>query len=280
MKIIEKDKELISDDIINEIHELQNIELNILLDVDKFCRDHKIKYFLGEGTLLGAVRHNGFIPWDDDVDIIMLREDYEYFLSMAPTLLSPKYEVQHSTTVDNYWSPFIKIRLLDENQKYRQQHIAHLTSHNGAYIDVFPLEFVPEEMSLKCRLQSTKIRFFRGMLSLKLGLRKPKNLKQYIMKMIGFIYSVKTIHIKLDNEFNRYNSGAKNYVANLASYHKLESQIVPAEIYKESVDCDFEGNKLPIPKNYDYLLKKIYGDYMKLPPVNERYTKHHFNEID
>ena len=84
--------------ILEEIHALQDIELEILLDVDRFCRENGITYFLGEGTLLGAIRHHGFIPWDDDVDVIMKRADYERFLQLAPEGLGKQYEVQHPTT--------------------------------------------------------------------------------------------------------------------------------------------------------------------------------------
>lgn len=259
-----------------ELKELQKIELEILLDVDRFCREHGLRYFLGEGTLLGAIRHNGFIPWDDDVDIIMPRRDYNKFLELAPKLLAPKYEVQHFTTVENYWSPFIKIRSLAENQKYRQGHIAHLTKHNGALIDIFPLEYVLEPGSLRLKAQEFRIRFFRRTLIVKLGLEKPDSYKGRIFFFVGKLYSVKRIHRILDKEFNRYNDKERPYVGNLASYHKLEHMVVPASVYKESIGHEFEGHLLPVPKEYDLLLKTIYGNYMELPPEDERRIKHSF----
>lgn len=262
-----------------ETKELQEIELKILIDIDQFCKEHNIQYFLGEGTLLGAIRHNGFIPWDDDVDIIMPRGDYNRFLELAPRLLKPKYEVQHSTTVENYWSPFIKIRLLSKEQKYRQGHIAHLTTHNGVLIDIFPLEYVLKPGNFRLKLQFFRIRFFRAMLFIKLGLLSANSANSYkrkILRFIGKFYSVSKIHKMLDKELNRYNDKKRLYMGNLASYHQLENVVVPAYVYGESMDYEFEGYVFPIPKGYDLLLKTIYGDYMQLPPENEQCFKHHF----
>ena len=98
------------------LKELQRQELAILLDVQAACNELGIEFFLGEGTLLGAVRHQGFIPWDDDVDLLMKRSEYDRFLRLAPPLLAPKYKVQHSTTVANYWSPVMKVRLVEGDE--------------------------------------------------------------------------------------------------------------------------------------------------------------------
>ncbi|MFA5676233.1 MAG: LicD family protein [Christensenellales bacterium] len=260
----------------NDIRELQLAELKILLDVDSFCREYGIPYFLAEGTLLGAIRHGGFIPWDDDVDIMMKREDYNRFLQIAPGALGEYYEVQHATTVENYWSPFIKIRLIKGGQKYRQQHIAHLTDNNGPCIDIFPLEYVPHKKSAAQTLQSVYIRYLRGMLSLKLRLRAPKNIKQKAAKLLSVFYTVNGIHERLERTFNKYNGKPTGYIAALASYHKLKCQTVPARVYDKSVTVDFEGHMLPVPWQYDFLLTHIYGDYMTLPPQEERAVKHHF----
>ena len=268
-------------DILDEIKELQQIELGILLDVDRVCREEGIEYFLGEGTLLGAVRHHGFIPWDDDVDLIMKRPEYERFLQVAQRALGEKYQVQHFTTVENYWSPFIKIRLVAGEQKYRQQHIAHLTRNNGPYIDIFPMEYVPKEDSPAQRRQSFKIRLFRGMLSYKLGLRRADTLKKKIVRLCACFYSVKRIHKTLDKTFKKYASlGKTDYLATLASYHDYKCQTVPASVYDEQLFVDFEGHQLPIPKEYDYLLTKIYGDYMTPPPLDQQVIKHHFEDED
>jgi lipopolysaccharide cholinephosphotransferase len=264
--------------VMDQIQELQQIELKILLDVDAFCRQNGIEYFLGEGTLLGAIRHNGFIPWDDDVDIMMKRDMYERFLALAPKALNGKYEVQHPATVENYWSPFIKIRLLGDDLKYRQAHIAHLTDHNGPYIDIFPMEYVRRDRGSALKIQSKYIRVLRGMLSQKLGLKPALTAKQKVLRMLSAFYSVSRIHKSLEKYFKIQGPEPKAYIASLSTYQKLKGQVVPADVYDEQVYVDFEGHKLPVPAGYDLLLTKIYGDYMTPPPEDQRVIKHHFTD--
>lgn len=279
---IQSPQETETQSILREIHELQEIELGILLDVDRFCRENGITYFLGEGTLLGAIRHHGFIPWDDDVDIIMKRADYERFLAMAPNGLGTQYQVQHARTVENYWSPFIKVRLTEgaAASSYRQSHIAHLTDHNGPYIDVFPMEYVPKQKSIGQTIQSLHIRFLRGILSLKLHLHAPNGAKQRFMNVLSHFYTVPQIHKALHKSFTKYGPEPRAYIATLASYHPLSGQTVPAEVYDAPVDVAFEGHMLPVPKGYDTLLTTVYGDYMTPPPEDQRVIKHHFYSED
>ena len=264
-------------DILKEIHELQDIELAILKDVAAVCQKHNIKFFLGEGTLLGAIRHNGFIPWDDDVDIIMERSEYERFLKIAQEELGDTYKVQHPTTVKSYWSPFIKIRKVKGDIKYRQQHIAHLTTENGPYIDIFPMEYVPELMSKEIKKTAFFVRYYRGMITYKLGLRKPKKFKRKILKLASHFYSIEKLHKRLNETFTHFGTDEKEYMATFASYHPLKRQICKSENYKEAIMWDFEDTKMPVPVGYDEILTTIYGDYMTPPPEEKRIIKHHFD---
>ena len=108
------------------LRQLQLLELEILLEVDRVCKKHNITYYLGEGSLLGAIRHNGFIPWDDDIDILMKREDYEKFLQIAPVELGKDYFLQNSFSEKNFWVFFSKVRLLRKTD-FNQLDISNLT---------------------------------------------------------------------------------------------------------------------------------------------------------
>lgn len=262
--------------VMEEIKELQQIELSILLDVKAVCEKHGIMFFLGEGTMIGAVRHHGFIPWDDDIDVIMPRGHYEKFLEVAPKELGAKYEVQHSTTVENYWSPFIKVRLLEHDTKFNQSHIAHLSKNNGPYIDIFPIEYVQDKSGLAYKKTGLFVRLYRGMLTYKLGLRKPPHWKGKLLKFVSNFFSVKAIHNGLEKTLEPYKKGPAPYMATFLTYHKLGSQVSEASNYDSAIEVDFDQYKMPIPVGYHNILTTIYGDYMTPPPEDQRVFKHHF----
>lgn len=263
-------------DLKKKLRKLQLTELKILKEIDRICTKYKIRYYLGEGSLLGAVRHQGFIPWDDDMDILMQREDYEKFLRVAPSEISKDYEIQHSTTIKNYWSPFIKVRYLKKSS-YHQQHIAHLSDHNGPLIDIFPLDNVPKKDSLQQYIQAMQIKLYRGMISYKLGTRNPRKWKGRIVKFLSHFYTLKRLHANLDKTFKKYNSKNNKYIVNLASYYSYKKQTVPKNWYGKPRLVKFEKNMFPIPKEAEKILSSIYGNYMELPPEEKRVIKHHFD---
>lgn len=265
------------DNSVNKQRRLQLIELDILKEVDRICKKNHITYYMAEGSLLGTIRHHGFIPWDDDLDIMMLRKDYEKFLEVAPKEINDKYEIQHASTIKKYWSPFIKVRYLNNNE-FAQKHIAHLTDHNGPLLDIFPVDNVPEIDSFGQHLQAIKIKLYRGMLGLKLY-RKPKKIKSWIVWFLSHFYSVKKLHKNLDKTFKKYNNKNNKYLVNLASYYNYRKQTFPLKYYGKPKYVKFENMKVPVPKEADKILAKIYGNnYMDIPPLEKRVTKHHFED--
>lgn len=254
---------------------LQKLELEILIEFDKFCQNNNLKYYLAEGTLLGAVRHKGFIPWDDDIDVMMPREDYEKFLKLAIKKFNKNYKIQCIQTEPKYWVIASKIRMLKDTG-YVQNDVLKMTDNAGVYIDIFPLDYLPEIYSKEIAFNFKMIRLLRRMLWLKTGFSKKKSLRNKILKFFANFISVEKYHELIKKRMTKYNNRPHKYIVNYGSYYPLSKLIIPAHVYGEGKYLDFENYKFLVPNDYDYILTNVYGDYMQLPPENKRKHKHTF----
>ena len=238
------------------MNDVQKCALDILVVVDKVCKEHNIEYFLGYGTFLGAVRHKGFIPWDDDIDIIMKREEYQLFCTKIYKYLPEPYQIIFSKR-GRYANYYAKVH--NTNTTFIEKtEIADKSRYKGVFIDIFPIDGLPKHnWSLKLY---NKIRLVlrRGMTC--------HNLKDSKLGKISFKekvaclmpYSIYlSLHEILMKSFKLYNS-------NLATGEQEKSIFDNIDYY------EFEGLKFPGVKDYDAYLKKCYGDYMTLPPEKER----------
>jgi len=265
----------VEDQVLAEVRKLQLIELEILKEVDRVCRENDITYYLGEGTLLGAIRHEGFIPWDDDVDILMPREDLNKFMSICDEKLKSNYKLQYYHNVDSYWVQSPKVRLLDKTE-FTQSALKKYTNDVGPYIDIFPLDYAPDSFK-KLQRQEKYIKTYRRILFLKTGFSTPKNWKHKLLKFYSKFLTVKEIHEKMVGAATKYNQGSRKYLCNFGSYYAIRKETFPVYTFGEPEYVNFEGCKFPVPSNYKYALATTYGNYMELPPENKRIAKHSFD---
>ncbi len=260
---------------------IQNILLAYLLEVDRICRKHDIKYFLGGGTLLGAVRHHGFIPWDDDADIMMLREDYDKFCKIAKSEMPSSMTFQTNENDKNCFYEFAKFRLNDTTfaTGFAKE---HKQMHNGLAFDIFCHDKTANsKLGQKLHLGMTL--FTRALVFNKWNHRKAENgskLQSVVTDFCKTVFPIK-FSLWLEKKTLKFFKNKKN-----AKYlydgmgRNIYNGSFPIEYLDEVIYVDFEGYKLPVPKEYDKYLTFLYGDYMELAPLSTRLGCHEIELCD
>lgn len=250
-----------------ELRKAQLRMLDILMEVDKICKKHNIPYWIDYGTLLGAVRHGGFIPWDDDLDVGMMKEDYKRFLSIAPQELPNQYVVQNLSTEKYFPLAFSKI--VDKNSKVYSNDYSHQNSKwTGIWVDIFPL--IKGNVKFRKWLDPLYGRCFRRVHHF-----EPFNAKVAISYLLyPFVWIAKQM---MKSVFLFCNSNMRmdefGMTASLYSKQKNYSDYLPTK------DIQFEGIIVSAPNHMDKVLTDYYGDYMKIPPLEKRETHHASFEI-
>lgn len=260
---------------------VQPVLLEILEEIDRVCRENHIRYTLYRGTLLGAIRHGGFIPWDDDLDVAMLREDYEKFRKIAPQKLGEKFCFQDWHTDRLYALPFGKVRR--RNTVYLEAKSRRL-EENGLYVDVYPLDYAPEEPREQSRLARTLLHLYRLKL-MKSGYTPWKEGTQTLWKKrLGYLaYQAGALFVSQEQLIEKYDA----LVASVPRSGRLyEQSALPHVFYFDSdwhaqtAEFSFCGKSFPGPQAADQVLTTLYGDYMVLPPEDRRENRHQIQELD
>ncbi len=260
-----------------QLMEIKQIEMELFKSFISVCQKLNLKYYLIGGTLLGAVRHKGFIPWDDDIDVGMLREDYEIFLEKGQALLPEGYFLQCGKSDPEYLNCFAKIR--NSNTTYLETSVRNRKINHGVFIDIFPLDFYPDnEKKQKLLLLKKKVLNSRISL-LYYNERKNKSFKiKLIEAIIKFLYPSCRMAVKdRDKLYKSVKNGS--FVANHGGAWGIK-EIVPVEWYGEGIFLEFEGLTVRAPIEYDKWLTQVYGDYMQLPPEEKRCPHHYVDVID
>ena len=262
-----------------ELRTLQLTILDIALEFQRICEKHNLKYFLIGGSLLGAVRHQGFIPWDDDMDVGMLREDYERFLEICPKELGEEFFLQTYKTDEYYTHPFAKIRL--NNTSLVEDYSQNSKQHNGIYFDIFTYDNMPESkikqkfhyFSFKCLKWAA-----RGKNDYYFIETKKRRFAKFMSFALFFLSKKKVIRM-CDNVCSMFNKKVCKNVINMGGAYNYNEYTLRTNLENLS-ELDFEGYKFSVPANYKELLSNMYGDYMKLPPVEQRGKQHNMVKID
>lgn len=260
--------------------EIKAIELDILLAIDRVCRENNICYFLDSGTLLGAVRHKGFIPWDDDIDIAMPQKDYERFIELAPAALGDDYFLSCAQTEPN--CPYLFAKVRRRGTIFIEWYHRNNDMEQGIYVDIFPLYNVADD---DAQWNEQHRRYKRAARAFELRATPDRCLlPQRSLKWLCGAAARRALHyLSCVRSLNSYRTEAEHYATMysdqptelLIPIFTLMRPCVKSNLYKRTelfpaCEIEFEGHLFPAPHDYDAVLTKFFGNYMQLPPENER----------
>ena len=245
-----------------EIRKMQLEIVYMMSDINALFNKNSIKYTLLGGSVLGAIRHNGFIPWDDDMDVGVFRVDFEKVEKLLSSMKKYVYEPAETHSVPD--APIGHIHVVNNTYKIE----------NSPTIDVFALDYVPDD-----KKNQKKLRFYANIHHLAVLRRAPKNRGK--IKRILFQFLLNTISEKSWDKIQRLSlkkimefcKNQNTWIGNIWGFW-TEKEYFPREVYENLVVHDFEGMQLPIPADYNKYLSQMYGNYMELPPEEKRVPKH------
>lgn len=263
------------------LRQLQLAQLEIAKEIKRVCDANQIDYFMDSGTLLGAVRHQGFIPWDDDMDIGMLRTDYERFISIAPESLKEGFFLQTWDTDPSF--PFCYAKVLKEGTEYIEATSAGTEKRNEIFVDVFAYDSLETEKAEESSLK--RMQRYRRILMMKSGIKpwKGNASKVYnFVKRVAYLYyrfigvfcsreKLKDLYYQERTKYNHSNNTRFYYNGNTSEYLPMT---FPKAVLESLCELPFEGVFMKAPRDYQTYLSLAYGDYMRLPPEEQREGHH------
>lgn len=261
----------------SEMKKVWAVELDLLVEFDRVCKKNGIKYFASGGTMLGAVRHKGFIPWDDDIDLMMMRDDYNKLCSIASKEFIHPYFFQTEYSDEGSLRGHAQLRNSMTTGILKGEYAYRFGFNQGIFIDIFPLDSVIEDEK-KFSIQSKKVERLKkiyGKFSslttryseINLGTGIKKNIKKSLHSLFGnFIYKFlnpQKYYKKFENECSKYNNENTKMISTLSFQFNNKQHFKYRKDYEELIEVPFEFLTIPIGKNYKHALKKRYGDYEK-----------------
>lgn len=263
---------------------LHGVDMQIVKEVVALCDKHGWTYYMLGGTMLGAIRHKGFIPWDDDIDLGMPREDYEAFLEIAPKELSEHLRVVNYRNDPTF--QYYITRVQDTDTKVEEERIGNDSRYTHASIDIFPIDGTPNN-ALARKIYFFRVLYHRALMSLcykdSIDRKRKRSKKEKLLLWVMERLPVEKLttpykqKCKIDKLLRKQKVEGSKYIGNIMGAYRTK-EIVPAEFYGKGAYYDFENIQLRGLEQYENYLTHTYGDYMQLPPEDQRKT--HFKILE
>jgi len=260
---------------VTDVSEIQQMELGIMEYIHEVCQKIGVKYFLAYGSLIGAVRHQGFIPWDDDMDICMLREDYEKLQDYLIAHPDERYEVMSYKNNLNYVYPFMKVQ---DNHTYLLEEDVRIDSNMGIYVDIFPVDGYEDDADFKNKMTKLIKKRQLSCYTFK-GITNTKSLLNSLIRYISvviFYFTNTNKYVEQIDELAKSRAVADYEQVDYLIYKDMNKPVWKREWLEQVIAGTFEGKEFMIPKHYHEILTSDYGDYMQLPPLEQRVSHHDF----
>lgn len=252
------------------MNELQKAILDIMKYTHKFCVENDVEYSISGGTLLGAVRHKGFIPWDDDMDILMTQENYRKFIA-----LKDKFDDNdiYEMIVPTLTSTYLFVKIVNKQTTFMERQFGFSKNAIGVYVDLFCFRKITENKKIQKRILRRR-HFLTALRRLAKCPEMADTLKRKLISAVGRMLGVKFITKKIVRSDARYDGSDVTFVYN--PYDFLATEIMPEKVISGgNILFDFEDTQFYGLKNWDEYLSIVYGDYMTLPPEEARRTHDH-----
>lgn len=253
------------------LKKLQSYQMNILDEVERICIKHNLKYFIMGGNLIGAIRHKGFIPWDDDMDIAMMREDYDKFLEIATKEIGDEFFVDYQENNEHYYLPFAKVRLNDSI--YEEPVQKDYKGHKGIWIDIFPLDNANKEDSLFIRLQTYLKESIHFIVAIKENVTSESN--SIVKKVLKVIFKPITTRklVNMQQKVMKWNKNPNaSYCISFGAKYGMKKQTMLKTVFLPTTKLQYEDREYFAPGNYTAYLERVYPGYMIMPPEEKRIT--------
>lgn len=253
-----------------QIKAVQDTCLEILKEVIAICNQNNIQYYLVGGSALGAYRHQGFIPWDDDIDIAIPRDQYAEFLRVCKSKLNEKFYLQDYSVDRRFIFPFAKVRI--NNTAYVDQDLAHIDMHHGIFIDIFPLDNISDS-SLGKFIQKNGLKLCNAIRMAKWDIRSISSIKNVVLFFIKYLVPLRLLPLLYSFFMEMVKGQDTKQIGNVVGAYSFEKESIDRDIFGVGKVMMFEGIECIVPEKIEEFLSEIYGEnYMELPPESERKT--------
>ncbi len=253
------------------IDEYRRIITDVLIRIDDICRKNGLKYAIFAGTLLGAVRHGGFIPWDDDIDIVMMREDYDKLAKIINE--NSQYNLNFIRPEERPDTIYAFGKVCDTRTKVVENGCVNIDDY-GAFVDVFPMDYLPDDENLRLKLKKKHLRQMRTIYAS--SIKKPQKVNGFLKqcyKWMLFVYARFVCRKRLVKRLNSQMASLNSVKTARVGVIWSKTWFTVDEIENLS-EIQFEGHSVYAPKDVHGYLTRDFGDYMKLPPEKDRILKH------